>query len=58
MSDKQKAFAHTLADRLWQKYKAEGFRFQPILDDVEVFLLTDQSEDAWLKLGNGLPKPL
>jgi DNA-binding MarR family transcriptional regulator len=58
LSDKQKAFAHTLADRLWQKYKAEGFRFQPILDDVEVFLLTDQSEDAWLKLGNGLPKPI
>jgi hypothetical protein len=43
---------------LWQKYKAEGFRFQPILDDVEVFLLTDQSDDAWLELGNGLPKPI
>lgn len=58
LSDKQKAFAHTLADRLWDKYKKEGFSFQPILDDVEAFLLSDQSDDAWLKLGNGLPKPI
>ncbi len=58
LSDKQKAFAHTLADRLWEKYKKEGFSFQPILDDVETFLLSDQSDDAWLKLGNGLPKPI
>lgn len=58
LSDKQKQFARTLTDRLWQKHKHEGYPFQIILDDVEAFLLTDQSEDSWLKLGNGLPSPL
>ena len=58
LSDKQKQFARTLADRLWQKHKHEGYPFQVILDDVEVFLLTDQSDDSWMKLGNGLPSPL
>lgn len=58
LSDKQKAFARTLADRLWQKHKHEGFPFDLILTDVEAFLMTDQSENSWLKQGNGLPFPL
>ena len=58
LSEKQKAFARTLADRLWQKYRHEGYVFDMILTDVEAFLLTDQSEQAWLKQGNGLPMPL
>ena len=58
LSDKQKAFARTLADRLWQKHKHEGFPFDLILTDVEQFLLTDQSESSWQRIGNGLPMPL
>lgn len=58
LSEKQKAFARTLADRLWQKHKHEGFPFSMILTDVEEFLLTDQSESSWNRIGNGLPMPL
>lgn len=58
LSEKQKVFARTLADRLWQKHKHEGFPFAMILTDVEEFLLTDQSEASWNRIGNGLPMPL
>lgn len=58
LSEKQKAFARTLADRLWQKHKHEGFPFDMILKDVEDFLNTPQSAEDWLKIGNGLPFPL
>jgi len=56
LSDKQKNFARTLADRLWQKNR--DYPFQIILADVEAFLLTDQSDEAWKAQGNGLEKPL
>lgn len=58
LSDKQKAFAHTLAERLFDSHKHEGFSFAPILDDVESFLKSSQSDDDWRSLGNGLPNPL
>jgi len=58
LSEKQKAFAHSLATRLWDKHKQDGFSFQPILDDVESYLKGPQTPESWLALGNGLPNPL
>lgn len=58
LSEKQKAFAHRLADGLWGKHKHEGYAFDSILKDVEGFLLSDQSDAAWKSIGNGLPKPI
>jgi len=58
LTEKQKQFARKLAEGLWGRFKNEGFAFTSILEDVESFLLTDQSDSAWKAIGNGLPKPL
>jgi len=57
LSDKQKAFAHQVADKMWNVYKAEGFPFQMIYDDVEAFFLSGQTSADWDALGNGLDNP-
>ena len=58
LTEKQKAFAHTLAERLFNAHKHEGFAFAPILHDVEIFLKSSQTVDDWKSIGNGLPFPL
>lgn len=58
LSEKQKAFAHQLAVRLFDNHKHEGFSFAPILEDVESYLRSSQTAEDWLALGNGLPNPL
>ena len=57
LSEKQKRFAEMLANRYFKHFQREGYPFKICLNEVESFLVTDQSEDDWFSLGNGLPSP-
>lgn len=57
LSERQVEFARSKADKLWQKHKHEGFRYQSILDDCLVYLKGNGGEDAWRAIGNGLDNP-
>lgn len=54
---KQQEYAKSAAEKLYYKYKDEYFRYDDILKAVNGFMLTDQSDDAWRKIGLGLPRP-
>lgn len=58
LSDKQKQYAETVAEKMWNAYKAEGFYYQPILTDILAFMATDQTDADWLAIGNGLDNPI
>jgi len=58
LSDKQKQYAETVAEKMWNAYKAEGFYYQPILTDILAFMATDQTDKDWLAIGNGLDNPI
>lgn len=57
LTHKQKEYAKSAAEKLYYKYKDEYFRYDDILKAVNGFMLTDQSDDAWRKIGLGLPRP-
>ena len=58
LSDRQKQYAETVAEKMWNAYKAEGFYYQPILADVLAFMQTDQTDADWSDIGNGLDNPV
>lgn len=59
LTDKQKEFAHAALAKLWDREKLgeQGYSFQDILSDVHAYMMTNQTDDDWRKLGNGLSKP-
>jgi len=57
LTHKQQEYAKSAAEKLYYKYKDEYFRYDDILKAVNGFMLTDQSDDAWRKIGLGLPRP-
>ena len=57
LTHKQQEYAKSAAEKLYYKYKDEYFRYEDILKAVNGFMLTDQSDDAWRKIGLGLPRP-
>ena len=58
LSDRQKQYAETVAEKMWNAYKAEGFYYKQILPDIIAFMQTDQTDDDWLALGNGMDNPI
>ena len=58
LSDRQKQYAETVAEKMWNAYKAEGFYYQPILADVLAFMQTDQTDADWSAIGNGMDNPI
>ena len=58
LSDRQKQYAETVAEKMWNAYKAEGFYYQMILPDIIAFMQTDQTDEDWLALGNGMDNPI
>ena len=59
LTEKQKEFAHAALAKLWDREKLgdQGYSFQDILSDVHAFMMTNQTDDDWLKIGNGLKRP-
>ena len=58
LSDRQKQYAETVAEKMWNAYKAEGFYYKMILADVLAFMQTEQTEADLAALGNGLDNPV
>lgn len=58
LSDRQKQYAETVAEKMWNAYKAEGFYYQMILPDIIAFMQTDQTDADWAALGNGMDNPI
>ena len=58
LSDRQKQYAETVAEKMWNAYKAEGYYYKLILPDIIAFMQTDQTDDDWLALGNGMDNPI
>ena len=46
-----------MAESYLEKYKGHYLGYETMLEDLEVYLLSDQSQDAWLMIGNGLASP-
>ena len=59
LTEKQREFGHAALAKLWDKEKLgdQGYSFKSLLEDVYSFMLTNQTDDDWLKLGNGLKRP-
>ena len=59
LSEKQKEFAHAALAKLWDREKLaeQGYSFESVLSDIHAFMMTNQTDDDWLKLGNGLKRP-
>ena len=57
LTHKQQEYAKSAAEKLYYKYKDEYFRYEDILKAVNGFMLTDQSDESWRKIGLGLPRP-
>jgi len=57
LTPKQQEYAKSAAEKLYYKYNDEYFRYEDILKAVNGFMLTDQSDDGWRKIGLGLPRP-
>jgi len=57
LTHKQQEYAKSAAEKLYYKYKDEYFRYDDILKAVNGFMLTDQSDESWRKIGLGLPRP-
>lgn len=58
LSDRQKQYAETVAEKMWNAYKAEGFYYKMILPDIIAFMQTDQTDADWAALGNGMDNPI
>lgn len=57
LTHKQKEYAKSAAEKLFYRYKDEFYRYDDILKAVTAYMLTDQSDESWRKVGLGLPKP-
>ena len=57
LSDKQKILAEKKANQLLKDYPNQYFQLSSLLKDCEDYLLSDQTEEDWKGLGNGLPNP-
>ena len=58
LSEKQKALAEKIAVQLLKAHPNEHFQLQSLKKDCEDFLVSQQREEDWVALGNGLPNPL
>ena len=58
LSEKQRKFAESLAIKLQNRHPNEYYSLGSLQKDCEDFLLTQQTNKDWEKLGNGLPNPL
>ena len=57
LSEKQEILAEDWADKLIKVYPNEHYSYQLILKDCKDFLLTSQTDEEWISIGNGLPNP-
>lgn len=59
LTEKQKEFAHASLAKLWDKQKLgeQGYSFQSLLEDIHAFMLTNQTDQDWVNIGNGLKRP-
>ena len=57
LSDKQKILAEKKANHLLKQHPNQYFQLTSLLKDCEDYLLSDQTEEDWKRLGNGLPNP-
>ena len=57
LSNKQKILAEKKANQLLKAYPNQYFQLSSLLKDCEDFLLSDQREEDWKNIGNGLPNP-
>ena len=57
LSQKQIEYAKGMTDGYLNKYKGEYLRYDVMLQDLCDYLLSDQTDDAWLNIGNGLKSP-
>ena len=58
LSESQKKFAEKLTEKLLKMHPNQYYLFDIVYKDCCDFLLTDQHEEDWINLGNGLPNPL
>ena len=57
LSAKQVEYAKSMAEAYLQKYKGDYLVYASVLQDLSDYLLSDQSHDAWVNIGNGLASP-
>jgi len=57
LSEGQKVFADNVTQKYIKAFGSQGFAYKLVLPDVEAFMLTKQTDEDWLALGNGLPSP-
>ena len=57
LSNKQKILAEKKANQLLKAHPNQYFQLSSLLKDCEDFLLSDQREEDWKNIGNGLPNP-
>ena len=57
LTHKQKEYAKNAAEKLFHRYKDEFYRYDDILKAITAYMLTEQSDESWRKVGLGLPKP-
>ena len=57
LSEKQKALAEKIAVQLLKAHPNEHFQLQSLKKDCEDFLVSQQREEDWVVIGNGLPNP-
>ena len=59
LTEKQREFGHAALAKLWDREKLgdQGYSFQSLLEDVYSFMLTNQTDQDWLNLGNGIKRP-
>jgi len=57
LSEGQKVFADNVTQKYIKAFGSQGFAYKMVLVDVEAFMLTKQTDDDWMALGNGLPSP-
>jgi predicted transcriptional regulator len=57
LTHKQLNYVEKLAHQYHDKYKDEFFQFDKLFEDMKRFLASKQTEEDWLRIGNGLPSP-
>lgn len=57
ISKRQKALAEKYAIQLIKAHPNQYYELKLLREDCETFLLSDQTDQDWVALGNGLPNP-
>ena len=57
ISEKQKTLAEKYAIQLIKAHPNQHYELKSLIEDCEKFLLSDQREQDWVAIGNGLPNP-